>query len=168
MIKVDFQEIKEKSKVYNRYRIQSLIEYDKPIIVRGIFKGDSIGIENRYVFTDIKPFDLDRNIEFKTLADHINLEKDICQAYFDFSKVKIDDEMVLVCRPYIYYDENDVPRGGLKLSNELYESGFPVIQLFETSYTMEIPYYKVIDFRKEKELQNLIKKEYKTNNTVHQ
>ena len=120
MIKVDFNEIKEKSKNYNRYRIQSLIRYDKPIIVSCIFKGDAIAAENRYVFTNIKPFDVDDSIEFKELADHVNLEKDICEANFDFNKVKIGDTIILVCRPYIYYNDYDVPRGGLKLSDELY------------------------------------------------
>ena len=149
-LNIDFKTVVKQGLNYNRYYIQSLIKYNKPIIVVGKFVGQANSAETKYTFVDIKPYVPDDYYSYQ-LTQHINVYKS------DFEECygrKIDpykgEEFVIVCKPYYYNDDNNIKRASLDPTNELNSFGFPSFTLiYDAKPANEIPWDQVIDFRKE-------------------
>lgn len=150
---IDFKSVLNQGINYNRYYIQSLIKYNKPIIVTGKFVGESNSAETKYAFTNIKPYVSEEEFDIYELTNHINIEKICIEDYYPEAEIMnhLNKIFVIVCKPYYYKDDNiRLKRASLEPTNELLKYGFPAINLLSESKSYnEIPWDKIIDFRNE-------------------
>lgn len=149
---INFKNVLNQGVNYNRYYIQSLIKYNKPIIVTGKFVGQSNSAITKYTFTNIKPYVSEEKYNVYELTSHINIDK----IYLDeiFNEVELRKHMnkifVMVCKPYYYKDSNGLKRASLEPTDELIRFGFPSFKLLsESKSSNDIPWKEIIDFRTE-------------------
>lgn len=149
---LNFKNILNQGVNYNRYYIQSLIKYNKPIIVTGKFVGQANSAETKYTFTQIKPYVSEDEFDIYELTNHINIEKIDLEEYYSEEEMNkyLYKYFVLVCKPYYYNDDQGFKRASLGPTDELIRYGFPAFKLLEESKSSDdIPWDKVIDFRTE-------------------
>ena len=146
---IDFKTIVNQAVNYNRYYLQELIKYNKPIVVVAKFAGQSNSAYTKYTFTNIKPYVPDDYVSYD-LTQHINIQKSYFEEFYPETENLINKDFVIVCKPYYYYDDNKIKRASLEPTNELLYNNFPAFCLLSESFPADmIPYDKVIDFRTE-------------------
>ena len=151
-VTLNFKNILNQGVNYNRYYIQSLIKYNKPIVVTGKFVGQANSAETKYTFTNIKPYVSEEEFDIYELTNHINIDKIDMEGYYSEEELSkyFFKYFVIVCEPYYYNDDQGFKRASLRPTDELVRYGFPAFKLLEDSKSSkDIPWNKVIDFRTE-------------------
>lgn len=135
-------------KNYLRCTIIELVEFNKPIVVKGryVSRDTAISRKQRVVFTDIRPLTPMENAT-KELTGHITFDREEILPYFSLNPSDNEKEFIMICRPYIYIGKNGKERGGLRLTNELASYGFPpIIEAINFPVNL-LPWEKVVDYK---------------------
>lgn len=135
-------------KNYLRCTIIELVEFNKPIVVKGCYESRDTAIsrKQRVVFTDIRPLTPMENAT-KKLTGHITFDREEILPYFSLNPSDNEKEFIIICRPYIYIGKNGKERGGLRLTNELASYEIPPISEAHNFPVNLLPWEKLIDYK---------------------
>ena len=135
-------------KNYLRCTIIELVEFDKPIVVKGYYKLRDTTTSNheRVVFSNIYPL-TPMEYTTKELTGHITFEKSEILPYFSLDPSYDGKEFIMICRPYIYIGKHGIERGGLRLTNELASYEIPPIAEAHNFPVNLLPWEKLIDYK---------------------
>lgn len=143
---VDFNTIVRKGINYYRYNLQEIMHYDKPMVVVGTCCGEACNSDSKIVFQNIIPY-VNDSYDVRNVTSHINIPKSELREYMDSFENLYGKKYVMVVRVYSYNDQYDIPRFGLKLSDELEYFGFPkIIELKDSNPVTDIPENLTLNF----------------------
>lgn len=135
-------------KNYLRCTIIELVEFNKPIVVKGryVSRDTAMSRKQRVVFTNIRPLTPMENAT-KKLTGHITFDREEILPYFSLNPSDNEKEFIMICRPYIYIGKNGKERGGLRLTNELASYEIPPISEAHNFPVNLLPWEKLIDYK---------------------
>lgn len=135
-------------KNYLRCTIIELVEFNKPIVVKGryVSRDTAMSRKQRVVFTNIRPLTPMENAT-KKLTGHITFDREEILPYFSLNPSDNEKEFIIICRPYIYIGKNGKERGGLRLTNELASYEIPPISEAHNFPVNLLPWEKLIDYK---------------------
>ena len=135
-------------KNYLRCTIIELVEFNKPIVVKGryVSRDTAMSRKQRVVFTNIRPLTPMENAT-KKLTGHITFDREEILRYFSLNPSDNEKEFIMICRPYIYIGKNGKERGGLRLTNELASYEIPPISEAHNFPVNLLPWEKLIDYK---------------------
>lgn len=135
-------------KNYLRCTIIELVEFNKPIVVKGryVSRDTAMSKKQRVVFTNIRPLTPMENAT-KKLTGHITFDREEILPYFSLNPSDNEKEFIMICRPYIYIGKNGKERGGLRLTNELASYEIPPISEAHNFPVNLLPWEKLIDYK---------------------
>lgn len=135
-------------KNYLRCTIIELVEFNKPIVVKGryVSRDTAMSKKQRVVFTNIRPLTPMENAT-KKLTGHITFDREEILPYFSLNPSDNEKEFIIICRPYIYIGKNGKERGGLRLTNELASYEIPPISEAHNFPVNLLPWEKLIDYK---------------------
>lgn len=135
----------ERPNNYSRIIVKDLLQFKKPLIIRAKYIKLNVSL---LLFENIFPL-LPTIYNPKMLTKHVNMiYKDFVPYISNIRSLIPKKEYIMVVKPYLYHDKNMIEKGGLRLSDELILDGFKPL---DTNFILrdQIPFDKVIDFRKE-------------------